>query len=153
MAARLSTLCAGCTIPPGFLRFMVLISVRGWVDPRAIVQPEGLGKFEKIHLIGMRSHDLPACSIVPQPLRYHMPPQFYKFNLVCFGECYYLATHCLHCSAFFSAKVIYFPFSGGTLFCYTDYRVFQIAYMMWLNPYLCIGFLFTAMFILQLLLD
>jgi hypothetical protein len=30
-----------------FLRFLVLISVRGRVDPRAIVLQEELGKFEK----------------------------------------------------------------------------------------------------------
>jgi hypothetical protein len=30
------------------------------------VQLEGSGKFKKIHHIGTRTHDLPACSIVPQ---------------------------------------------------------------------------------------
>jgi hypothetical protein len=37
------------------------------------VRTEELGKFEKIHFIRTRSRDLPACSIVPQPLRYRVP--------------------------------------------------------------------------------
>jgi hypothetical protein len=28
---------------------------------------EGLGQLKKIHLLGTRTRDLPACSIVPQP--------------------------------------------------------------------------------------
>jgi hypothetical protein len=49
MAARLSALRAGRFLPTG--RFLVLIFVRGWVDPRAIVRLKELGKMKKFHLI------------------------------------------------------------------------------------------------------
>jgi hypothetical protein len=42
MTVRLSGLHAGHPLPLG--RFLVRISVRGQVDPRSIVQLEGLGK-------------------------------------------------------------------------------------------------------------
>jgi hypothetical protein len=46
---------------------MVFISVRGSVDHRAIVRLERLGKLKRFSdLIGNRTRDRPACSIVPQ---------------------------------------------------------------------------------------
>jgi hypothetical protein len=64
MAVRLAALRAGRPIPPG--SFLLLISVRGWADPRAIVRLGGLGNLKKIHLIRTRTRDLSDCSIVPQ---------------------------------------------------------------------------------------
>jgi hypothetical protein len=44
MAVRLSASRAGCPLPPG--RFLVLISVGGRVEPKAIVRPKGLGQLK-----------------------------------------------------------------------------------------------------------
>jgi hypothetical protein len=66
VAVGLSALRSGRLLPAG--RSLVLISVRGWVDPRTIVQLEELGQFKKSNnLIGNRIRDRTACSIVPQP--------------------------------------------------------------------------------------
>jgi hypothetical protein len=65
MAVRFSALFSGRLLHPK--RFMILISVRGWVDARAIVQLEGLSQLNKAnYLIVSETRDLPACSIVPQ---------------------------------------------------------------------------------------
>jgi hypothetical protein len=65
MAARLSTLHTGRFLAPG--RFLVVISVRGWVDPRAMVRLEELRTLKKSTSSGTWTSDLPDCSIVPQP--------------------------------------------------------------------------------------
>jgi hypothetical protein len=48
MAVRLSTLSTGLPLPPG--GFLVFISVTGFVNPKAIVWLEGLGKLKNNQL-------------------------------------------------------------------------------------------------------
>jgi hypothetical protein len=72
-------------LPPG--KFLVLISIRGWVDSRAIVQPEGLGKLKKSTSRGTRTGNLPSCSIVPQPTTLLCAPCVNIFNCNKLREC------------------------------------------------------------------
>jgi hypothetical protein len=50
---------------------LVLITVKELSKLQGLVRLEGLAKLQKfIHLIGSRTRDFPACSIVPQPLHH-----------------------------------------------------------------------------------
>jgi hypothetical protein len=72
MVVRLSALHAGRPLPPG--RFLVLISVRGWVNPRAIVQLEVLGQLKNpMTSLGIRLRKIVSSSLerLSKPLYGH----------------------------------------------------------------------------------
>jgi hypothetical protein len=73
MAVRLSTSGAGRPLPLGI--FLVLISLRGLVDPMVIVRLEGLGQLKNPMTSSEIEHTtfrLPAQSL--NQLRYRVPP-------------------------------------------------------------------------------
>jgi hypothetical protein len=75
MAVRLSALRTGRTLlTKNTFLLLVLISVRGWVNPRTQCSRKHYVNWKKkkiIHIIGSRTRDLPACWTV-LPVRYHV---------------------------------------------------------------------------------
>jgi hypothetical protein len=73
MVLKLSALCASRPLPPG--RFLVLISVRGWADPRAIVWLEGLGQLKNpVTSLGIEPAIFQLVAYCLYQLCYYMPP-------------------------------------------------------------------------------
>jgi hypothetical protein len=71
MSVRLSALRAGRPLPPGI--FLVLISVRGWVDSRAIVRLQGLGKLKISSSTGFDPATIRLVAQCLHQLRYRVP--------------------------------------------------------------------------------
>jgi hypothetical protein len=72
MAVKVSALRSGRPLPPG--RFLVLISVRGWVDIRAVVRLEELGQSKNLMTSsGIESATSQLIAQYLNQLRYRIP--------------------------------------------------------------------------------
>jgi hypothetical protein len=88
MAVKLSALRAGRSLPPPPEDSWYSFLLEAELTPRAVVRLEGLDKLEKFSdLIGIRTHDLPACSIIPQPTALPRTPWKSQFMGICI-RCY-----------------------------------------------------------------
>jgi hypothetical protein len=80
MAVRLPALCAGRHFPTG--RFLVLISLRGWVNLRAIVRLGGLGKLKKSTSSGLEPATFRLVTQCLNQLRYRVPVTYIKNHTI-----------------------------------------------------------------------
>jgi hypothetical protein len=123
MALKLSALLAGMPLPPG--RFLVLISVWGWVTE------------ESNDLIANRIHHFPACSIIPEPATATACPRLLKCTLQNVRNVfvsYWIYTNCtkwdplcpMHKSQFCKLQGRCIPVNARERFRLTDFSAIRI---------------------------
>jgi hypothetical protein len=84
MAARLSALCAGRFLLPG--RFLVLIFLRGLVEPRTIVRLEGVRKLKSPPHLGLETATFRLVAYCLNQVRYRVPPELRSIVYLIFNR-------------------------------------------------------------------